>query len=109
MEQAQPSNRPPGDDFHQQKLKAWQPILTPWHVITLFVAIGVAFIPTGVHLLNTSNDVRINQCPFSSFYPLISLSFFRFFRFMNPLSFMTDLMLLLIAQSTTRTKEHTVR
>lgn len=57
MEQAQPSNRPPGDDFHQQKLKAWQPILTPWHVITLFVAIGVAFIPTGVHLLNTSNDI----------------------------------------------------
>lgn len=108
MEQAQPSNRPPGDDFHQQKLKAWQPILTPWHVITLFVAIGVAFIPTGVHLLNTSNDVRIYQY-LSLPFILSFLSFFRFFRFMNPLSFMTDLMLLLIAQSTTRTKEHTVR
>lgn len=50
-------NRPPGDDFHQQRLKAWQPILTPWHVIALFFAISAAFIPTGVYLLHESNQV----------------------------------------------------
>lgn len=52
-----PSNRPPSDAFHQQKLKAWQPIMTPWKVIAMFIVIGVSFIPTGVHLLSTSNDV----------------------------------------------------
>lgn len=50
-------NRPPSTDFHQQRLKSWQPILTPLTVIILFAAIGVAFIPTGVSLLNTSNSI----------------------------------------------------
>jgi hypothetical protein len=53
----QQSNRPPGDDFHQQKLKAWQPILTPWHVVALFFAIAASFIPTGVFLLDSSGSV----------------------------------------------------
>ncbi len=50
-------NRPLGDDFRQQKLKAWQPIMTPFKVVAIFVAIGVAFIPTGVTILNASNNV----------------------------------------------------
>lgn len=58
MEQPAKSNRPPSDDFRQQKLKAWQPIMTPWKVIVLFIAIGIAFIPTGTTLLGKANDVR---------------------------------------------------
>lgn len=99
MERAEPSNRPPADDFHQQKLRAWQPILTPWHVITLFVAIGVAFIPTGVHLLQSSNDVSYlySYSRNKDSYPLR-------LRSMNPSSPMMDRMLLLIAPSRSRTR-----
>uniref|UniRef100_A0A7S3H6C7 Cell cycle control protein 50A n=1 Tax=Spumella elongata TaxID=89044 RepID=A0A7S3H6C7_9STRA len=57
MEQPVQSNRPPSDDFRQQKLKAWQPIMTPLKVVAIFVAIGVAFIPTGVSLMNSSNAI----------------------------------------------------
>jgi hypothetical protein len=54
------SNKPKGDAFRQQKLKAWQPIMTPFKVVALFFAIGVSFIPTGVHLLSVSNSVYEN-------------------------------------------------
>jgi hypothetical protein len=57
MEQTATSNKPPGDDFRQQKLRAWQPIMTPLKVVVIFVAIGIAFIPTGVSLLSASNQV----------------------------------------------------
>jgi hypothetical protein len=57
MEQPTKTNRPPGDDFRQQRLKAWQPIMTPWKVIILFIAIGVAFVPTGTTLLGNSNEI----------------------------------------------------
>lgn len=53
------SNRPPDDPFRQQKLKAWQPIMTPLKVVIIFICIGIAFIPTGVSLLGTSNDVSV--------------------------------------------------
>ena len=77
-EQPAASNRPPADDFHQQKLKAWQPILTPWHVVALFFAIAASFIPTGVYLLSSSNSVR-----FLYLYPLNFLCDIFPFRFMN--------------------------
>jgi hypothetical protein len=51
------SNRPKSDAFRQQKLKSWQPIMTPLKVIVLFFAVGIAFIPTGVRLLAISNAV----------------------------------------------------
>lgn len=57
MEQPVQSNKPPGDDFRQQKLKAWQPIMTPLKVVAIFIAIGVAFIPTGVSLMNSSDAI----------------------------------------------------
>jgi len=44
--------------FKQQRLKAWQPILTPKTVLPAFFAIGIAFIPIGVGLLYSSNLVR---------------------------------------------------
>ncbi|XP_050411331.1 cell cycle control protein 50A isoform X2 [Patella vulgata] len=62
-----PSGSPPGEKtknrrpkdtkFKQQKLPAWQPILTANTVLPAFFAIGVAFIPLGVALLVTSNNI----------------------------------------------------
>lgn len=51
------TNRPSPHPFNQQRLKAWQPIMTPLAVILIFIAIGVSFIPTGTYLLSQSNDV----------------------------------------------------
>jgi hypothetical protein len=51
------SNRPNDDAFHQQRLKTWQPILTPFHVIVIFLIIGTAFLPTGIYLQNLSASV----------------------------------------------------
>mmetsp|Transcript_22884 Transcript_22884/g.32889 ORF Transcript_22884/g.32889 Transcript_22884/m.32889 type:complete len:232 (+) Transcript_22884:181-876(+) len=64
------TNRPPADAFRQQKLKAWQPILTPFKVIIIFIAVGVSFIPTGIFLLGASNAVF--KCLFPSLILLIS-------------------------------------
>ncbi|RKP16562.1 Lem3/Cdc50, partial [Rozella allomycis CSF55] len=43
--------------FRQQRLKAWQPILTPKTVIPSFFMLGVIFIPIGIILLLASNSV----------------------------------------------------
>jgi len=52
------SDRPPDSDFHQQNLKAWQPLLTPGWVIATFFVIGIIFVPIGVVILNASNGVK---------------------------------------------------
>ncbi|KRZ38792.1 Cell cycle control protein 50B, partial [Trichinella pseudospiralis] len=44
--------------FRQQKLSAWQPILTAGSVLPTFFVIGLAFIPIGVALLIASNNVQ---------------------------------------------------
>lgn len=49
------SKRPPDDAFRQQKLSMFQPIMTPIKVIFLFLAIGIAFVPAGVSMLQASN------------------------------------------------------
>jgi len=51
-------NRPSGSAFKQQKLPAWQPILTAGTVLPTFFLIGIAFIPIGFGLLMSSNQVR---------------------------------------------------
>ena len=53
--------------FRQQRLKAWQPILTPKTVLPLFFAIGVIFAPIGGALLYASAQVRFT-CPFVQSY-----------------------------------------
>jgi len=45
--------------FKQQKLPAWQPIMTAGTVLPVLFAVGVAFIPLGVALLVTSNNVSL--------------------------------------------------
>jgi len=47
----------PGSALKQQRLKAWQPILTPRVVIISFFIIGLIFIPVGIGLLVTSDRV----------------------------------------------------
>lgn len=44
--------------FKQQKLKAWQPILTPNWVIGSFALVGLIFIPIGIILHTESDNVR---------------------------------------------------
>ena len=47
-----------GGDFYQQRLKAWQPILTPNWVIGSFLVVGIIFLPAGYGFLYASNSVR---------------------------------------------------
>jgi len=44
--------------FKQQKLPAWQPILTPGCVLPSLIIIGVIFIPVGIGLFAVSNQVQ---------------------------------------------------
>ncbi|BFZ16129.1 hypothetical protein BsWGS_19167 [Bradybaena similaris] len=52
------SKRPKETKFKQQNLPAWQPILTAGTVLPAFFAIGLAFIPLGVVLFITSNNIK---------------------------------------------------
>lgn len=50
--------RPANTAFRQQRLKAWQPILTPRSVLPVFFIIGVIFAPIGGLLLWASSEVQ---------------------------------------------------
>nr|CAD7404004.1 unnamed protein product [Timema poppensis] len=52
------SKRPSDSAFKQQRLPAWQPILTAGTVLPTFFVIGIAFIPVGVALLYFSDEVN---------------------------------------------------
>ncbi|KAI0387002.1 Lem3/Cdc50 [Hypomontagnella monticulosa] len=52
------SRRPANTAFRQQRLKAWQPILTPKTVIPLFFAIGIICAPVGGLLIYASSTVK---------------------------------------------------
>eukprot|EP01137_Pigoraptor_chileana_P027978 Opistho-2@11337 len=51
------SKRPGDSDFKQQRLRAWQPILTPQTVIPTFFIIGLIFIPLGTIFYSSSQKV----------------------------------------------------
>lgn len=51
------SNKPPNTPFRQQRLKAWQPLLTPRPVILTFIVVGIIFIPIGIGMVVSSNEV----------------------------------------------------
>ncbi|MCJ1467782.1 hypothetical protein MMC07_006407 [Pseudocyphellaria aurata] len=51
------SRRPANTAFRQQRLKAWQPILTPKTVLPLFFTVGIIFAPIGGLLLYASAQV----------------------------------------------------
>ncbi|KAB8199051.1 CDC50 like protein [Aspergillus parasiticus SU-1] len=52
------NRRPANTAFRQQRLKAWQPILTPRSVLPLFFVVGVIFAPIGGLLLWASSEVQ---------------------------------------------------
>ncbi|KKF95864.1 Meiotically up-regulated protein 89 [Ceratocystis platani] len=57
-EKEKKSRRPANTAFRQQRLKAWQPILTPKTVLPLFFLIGIVFAPIGGVLLYASAQVQ---------------------------------------------------
>jgi len=52
------SRKPSNSAFKQQRLPAWQPILTAGTVLPTFFVIGISFIPIGIGLLYFSNNVK---------------------------------------------------
>ncbi|OUM56543.1 hypothetical protein PIROE2DRAFT_18809, partial [Piromyces sp. E2] len=44
--------------FKQQRLKSWQPLLTPKNVIPIFFVIGIIFLPIGIALYVSSESVK---------------------------------------------------
>ncbi|KAF7502837.1 hypothetical protein GJ744_004992 [Endocarpon pusillum] len=58
QEKKQKSRRPANTAFRQQRLKAWQPILTPKTVLPLFFVVGIIFAPLGGVLLWASAMVQ---------------------------------------------------
>ncbi|XP_028858384.1 cell cycle control protein 50A-like [Denticeps clupeoides] len=50
--------KPDNTAFKQQRLPAWQPILTAGTVLPAFFAIGLIFIPIGIGLYVTSNNIK---------------------------------------------------
>ncbi|KAL0969575.1 hypothetical protein UPYG_G00229280 [Umbra pygmaea] len=55
------ANRPDNTAFTQQRLPAWQPILSAGIVIPGFVLIGLAFIGIGVALFLTSRSIQVQE------------------------------------------------
>ncbi|XP_077077066.1 transmembrane protein 30Ab [Siphateles boraxobius] len=52
------TRKPDNTAFKQQRLPAWQPILTAGTVLPAFFVIGLIFIPIGIGLFVTSNNIR---------------------------------------------------
>lgn len=53
----QQSRKPADTAFKQQRLPAWQPIITAQTALPVFLVIGIVFIPIGIGLVVTSNGV----------------------------------------------------
>ncbi|KAF4981433.1 hypothetical protein FZEAL_2781, partial [Fusarium zealandicum] len=69
------SRRPANTAFRQQRLKAWQPILTPKTVLPLFFTIGIIFAPIGGLLLYASaqvQEIRLDYTQCSTLAPLMN-------------------------------------
>uniref|UniRef100_A0A8C6UG52 Cell cycle control protein n=1 Tax=Neogobius melanostomus TaxID=47308 RepID=A0A8C6UG52_9GOBI len=58
-------NRPDNTAFTQQRLPAWQPILSAGIVIPLFVLVGLAFIGIGVALFVTSRNLHVLEMDYT--------------------------------------------
>lgn len=60
-ENQESSMRPDNTAFTQQRLPAWQPMLSAGIVIPGFVLIGLAFIGIGVALFVTSQNIQVYE------------------------------------------------
>ncbi|XP_023263211.1 cell cycle control protein 50A-like [Seriola lalandi dorsalis] len=61
------TNRPDNTAFTQQRLPAWQPMLSAGIVIPGFVLIGLAFIGIGVALFVTSRSIQVLEIDYTGF------------------------------------------
>jgi hypothetical protein len=51
------SNKPSNSQFRQQRLVAWQPVMSPPHTVGCLVILAAFFIPVGVAILLANNSV----------------------------------------------------
>ncbi|XP_066522937.1 cell cycle control protein 50B [Hoplias malabaricus] len=58
-------NRPDNTAFTQQRLPAWQPMLSAGIVIPLFVLVGFAFIGIGAALFITSQKIQVQEMDYT--------------------------------------------
>lgn len=69
------SKRPPNSAFRQQRLKAWQPILSPQSVLPLLIIVAAIFAPIGVGLIISANNVQNISIDYSSCGDIATSSF----------------------------------
>ncbi|XP_076848209.1 cell cycle control protein 50B [Brachyhypopomus gauderio] len=67
--ESETSNRPDNTAFTQQRLPAWQPILSAGIVIPGFTLIGAAFIGIGVALFVTSQKITVLETDYTGAKP----------------------------------------
>lgn len=60
------SKRPEDSAFKQQKLPAWQPVLTASSVLPAFFVVGFAFLPISIGLFFSSNSVQEFQLEYTN-------------------------------------------
>lgn len=70
------NKKPDNTAFKQQRLPAWQPILTAGSVLPAFFVIGLIFIPIGIGLYVTSNNIKEFEVQSRSCPPLNEAGFF---------------------------------
>ncbi|KAE8603172.1 hypothetical protein XENTR_v10014240 [Xenopus tropicalis] len=63
------SKKPDNTAFKQQRLPAWQPILTAGTVLPAFFIIGIVFIPIGIGIFVTSNNIREFEIDYTGIDP----------------------------------------
>ncbi|KAM4695392.1 cell cycle control protein 50A [Discoglossus pictus] len=63
------SKKPDNTAFKQQRLPAWQPILTAGTVLPAFFVIGIIFIPIGIGIFVTSNNIREFEIDYTGIDP----------------------------------------
>ncbi|MEE6476477.1 hypothetical protein FKM82_011085 [Ascaphus truei] len=63
------SKKPDNTAFKQQRLPAWQPILTAGTVLPAFFVIGLIFIPIGIGIFVTSNNIREYEIDYTGIEP----------------------------------------
>ncbi|XP_035024892.1 cell cycle control protein 50B [Hippoglossus stenolepis] len=66
-EEEESPNRPDNTAFTQQRLPAWQPMLSAGIVIPGFVVIGLVFIGIGVALFVTSRSITVLEIDYTGF------------------------------------------
>jgi hypothetical protein len=50
------TNKPSNNNFRQQRLVAWQPIMSPPHVVACLFLVAIAFAPVGIAVLFANKD-----------------------------------------------------